>query len=197
MLTIMTSCPAVPPERKIARHGELPLPAPPRRPTLWLLGSAAALGGVCFPAPILFGLLTGVLPGIPVVTWVLPVFLKIDPRAWFVAWPAGIVGTYLLWCAPLFKGVGRIPWHTTVAFVVLAILQSYWLANNWRDGLVEHGVRSLWMCVVLAAAFSIGLAAMWIDNRRTRRFHTNVLFHWLMFVWIFCGAFPAMGDFTL
>jgi hypothetical protein len=152
---------------------------------LWTIIAALAL---------LVATVVSLLQGVPKLwaPWPVPMVLLTilaGPLA-FIA-PAG---AFLLWSKQLFRGEPRVPHRSLGALVILASLSIWYFASVWSEGILRYGFGYVGVAAATNATLVVVLSGLAIWTYRRPSFAFSMTFHFLLFFWQACYAFPYFGE---
>ncbi len=102
---------------------------------------------------------------------------------------------FFLWNAELIKGATEIPKRTFTLLIVSTALDVVWLAVASRDGMAMQGAKYTYLVCAVNISWIIVLWLLFLRGRKaTPTFKVNLLFHWILFMWLAWYAFPFFGE---
>jgi len=111
--------------------------------------------------------------------------------------PAALLPALLFfaWHPSLFKGSTTLPKRTYIGFVALVILNATWFIAGWKFGLEFQGVHYTRLVCAINVLWVATLAGLLLRYRKANAsFASNLVVHWLLFVWLAWYAFPYLGE---
>src|SRR5215472_7403412 len=154
-------------------------------PRRWPLAAGMALVGPAFSG--LYGVGSRLLSPFPLLTTI---------PAFFV-WPlAPLIPTalFFLWCPKLFRGQERVPNRSLILPGILTALTGIYFIDSWNIGMKYPGAALTYGFVAANTIWIILLWFVFIWARNKSSFHTNLLAHFLLFMWLGWQAFPYIGE---
>lgn len=125
----------------------------------------------------------------PAVT-IIPAFLleRIYPLA--IAAP---VVLFFLWNPGLSFGES-VPKRSLVLLIVLTVPSLIYFVEFWAYGVEYQGGLYTKSICIINVTWLAGLWLIWLRSFRLPTYGRNVLFHWLLFIWLAWYAFPYLGE---
>lgn len=157
----------------------------------WIIAALAGLVGSAYCGLFLTGTPTGFCP-FPLLT-LFPAFLLAGINAvWFAAFiPPAL---FIAWNHSLFAGQHNIPRRSLVLLGILTSLTVYYFVESWSFGLRYQGVEFTHGICAANLAWLMLLWMVFVRGWRKPSFFSNLLAHWLLFVWLGWYAFPYLGE---
>ena len=158
-------------------------------PRQWTLGAGLALIG-----PAFWGFFGGEFGG----PWFLRPFPALTEIPAFFVGPLSILlpsALFFLWCPRLFRGQERIPNRSLVLLGILTVLTGISFIEGWNYGMQYQGAALTYSTLAANIVWIILLWFVFLWARHKRSFRTNLLAHFLLFMWLGWQAFPHMGEF--
>jgi hypothetical protein len=129
----------------------------------------------------------------------IPMFLgaAVVPKLGLVSTAAFAVPVVLffLWNPGLFQGRAVVPKRSYVLLIVATLADAFWFIDGYRYGLRHQGTSYTQGVLALNIVW---IAALWLTfvycRKSQPRFGTNLLAHWMLFLWLAWYAFPLLGN---
>ena len=152
------------------------------RVQLWLVAGLSLIPITFFTLPI---------PALSLI-----VLLLAPGPLWFVCALVCALGTISFWLwNPRFLGdCQKIPLRSTILLSVISAFSVFYLFTENMTGIQYQG-KAYTVSVTLINFALMGLLwALRHWSLETPSFAKNLLFHWLLFAWLFSCAFPGFGE---
>jgi hypothetical protein len=102
---------------------------------------------------------------------------------------------FFAWHPALFKGSNIFPKRTYVLFTTVAVLNAIWFIGGWKFGLEYHGALYTYaVCAINIVWIAVLGTLLWRYRTPNVSFTSNLVVHWLLFVWLAWYAFPYLGE---
>ena len=102
---------------------------------------------------------------------------------------------FFVWNPRLFGGEAKIPRRSHILLIAATVLSVLWFVVGWRDGLVVQGARYNYGISAINALWIVFLWLLFSWGRKAEpSFRTNLVLHWVLFVWLAWYAFPFFGE---
>ena len=157
-------------------------------------GLVTLIVGLSLLIPASIGLL---LAGAPSVVSPIPMLTAIPAISLFGG-AAVLIPTlfFFVWNPGLFRGEENVPKRSYGLLATATAFSIIWfVGDGWKYGLQYQG--SQYTHLVCAINF-VWVASLWAlviyDWKRAPSFGANLLFHWIVFVWLSWYAFPWLGE---
>ena len=177
------------------------LEAQPRTATLLgaVLVAAFGFASMHAPVPTLVSPFShpGALVALLITDWLwVPPFRSISAH-----WAAvGVLASlplsvlFVAWLYPLATGEQAVPTRSLILSVAVTVVCAEWLGSGWRYGLEYQGALYTTVVVGYNVLCLTALTLLYITNRVTPRFWSNLAFHTTLFSWVAWSAFPWLGE---
>ncbi|WP_339717504.1 hypothetical protein [uncultured Sneathiella sp.] len=104
-----------------------------------------------------------------------------------------IIG-YFLTLIPIFKGNVKFSKTQLIVIVVVLILNIIWAITNWDLGIRYKGILHTAVAVAISMVIGGFLIAYFINFRNHGTFNKKVLLNGMIWLWLLCYSFPALGE---
>jgi hypothetical protein len=98
---------------------------------------------------------------------------------------------FFVWNPGLFQGHAPVPKRSHVLLTVTTFLTAVWFIFWWKKEVAAEGPRYIYF---VSAVNVVWIVTLWMLFARSRKgepsFKMNLLFHWMLFAWLYLFAFP-------
>jgi len=101
---------------------------------------------------------------------------------------------FLLWNGYLLRGRKTVPSRTSIGFFLLCALTILHFVTGWSAGVAYQGIsHTKAVCIINLFAMLL-LWPLWYMAVKIKRYLTNLVFSWILFLWLSWQAFPYFGE---
>jgi hypothetical protein len=120
--------------------------------------------------------------------YIVPVYVFIIGRWASAAFPL----LFFVWNPGLFQGHAPVPKRSHALLVVTTLLTAVWFIYWWRKEVAAEGPKYIYL---VCAVNVLWIGSLWTLFAQSRKgepsFKMNLLFHWMLFAWLYLFAFPT------